>query len=232
MHGLGQPQKPGFQGFPRFSTFKMQDHLLVSSIMFFDMCSRVSIKQVCFCRESFCRGRSGPVNAFISAVDSPGLYSLTTQMDSLTLTRLWPCIRSKTIQEAIHGNCKINALSQTAWHHNNRWQTLAKDTKGNLSISSCVSSPLCPFSCPFRIRAAVTVGTPIPAGTNIRSMLALFLRHDRTTALELRHANTCCSFHSRPVRRMQAGSNAPRVEWESQDRTRALLHTHGSTAEY
>lgn len=41
-------------------------------------------------------------------------------------------------------------------------QTLDKDTKGNLSISNCVSSPFCPFSWPFSMRAAVTVGTPIP----------------------------------------------------------------------
>lgn len=42
--------------------------------------------------------------------------------------------------------------------------TLAKATYGNLSISSRLSSPLPCCSCPLRMRAAVTVETPIPAG--------------------------------------------------------------------
>lgn len=43
-----------------------------------------------------------------------------------------------------------------------RADTLASATWGNLSISSCVSSPLKPFIWPFRMRAAVTVGIPMP----------------------------------------------------------------------
>ena len=42
--------------------------------------------------------------------------------------------------------------------------TLERATKGNLSISSRVSSPVLWCSWPLRIRAAVTVETPIPVG--------------------------------------------------------------------
>lgn len=41
---------------------------------------------------------------------------------------------------------------------------MARATKGNLSISSRLSSPCPCCSCPLRMRAAVTVETPIPAG--------------------------------------------------------------------
>lgn len=42
--------------------------------------------------------------------------------------------------------------------------TLERATKGNLSISSRVSSPVLWCSWPLRMRAAVTVETPIPVG--------------------------------------------------------------------
>lgn len=41
--------------------------------------------------------------------------------------------------------------------------TLERATKGNLSISSLLSSPGLLWSWPLRMRAAVTVETPIPA---------------------------------------------------------------------
>lgn len=59
-------------------------------------------------------------------------------------------------------NQYIVPLSMKKKQHSKPSQTLAKDTKGKRSISSCVSSPLCPLSWPLSIRAAVTVGTPIP----------------------------------------------------------------------
>lgn len=54
------------------------------------------------------------------------------------------------------------ASQSTKWRVELGQLTLERATKGNLSISSRVSSPELWCSWPLRIRAAVTVETPIP----------------------------------------------------------------------
>lgn len=51
--------------------------------------------------------------------------------------------------------------------------TLERATKGNLSISSRVSSPVLWCSWPLRMRVAVTVETPIPVGDRELRLSAL-----------------------------------------------------------
>lgn len=50
--------------------------------------------------------------------------------------------------------------------------TLANATCWNLSNASSFSSPVCPFCCPLRILAAVTVVSPIPSPINNMMFLA------------------------------------------------------------
>lgn len=56
----------------------------------------------------------------------------------------------------------LKALQPTMWRVELGQLTLERATKGNLSISSRVSSPELWCSWPLRMRAAVTVETPIP----------------------------------------------------------------------
>lgn len=56
----------------------------------------------------------------------------------------------------------IKHSSAETWHAHS--PTLDRATCGNVSMTRLVSSPVCPALWPFKIRAAVTVGIPIPAG--------------------------------------------------------------------
>lgn len=53
-----------------------------------------------------------------------------------------------------------------------RVPTLDRAKYGNVSMTRLVSSPVCPAIWPFIIRAAVTVGTPIP-GKHVETQQSL-----------------------------------------------------------
>lgn len=86
---------------------------------------------------------------------------------------LWPETQVKDSPWAANSGPRPLAILPSLTHHTLRFPglpalTLDRARYGNWSMARGVSGPSLPFICPFKIRAVVTVGNPIPEGAEPR----------------------------------------------------------------